>query len=91
MVKYFWLLIIVFGVNSNAAKWVKIAEDNIKTSYIDIERLKNHEEVVLFWTLADYKNNDISAISKYKALCEEEKKYTFTFPITMNPWRRVNL
>ena len=65
------------SVNAHALNWVKVFENNFRTSYIDIERYKRNDTVV-FWTLTDYgESNNLSSVSKYKDDCLKEKTHLY--------------
>ena len=62
MTKFLLLPVFVFSVTSNASSWVKVTEDNIQTLYVDTGRLVKREKEVVYWTLINYKNNNISSV-----------------------------
>ena len=74
MTKFLLLPVFAFSITSHATSWKKITEDNIQTLYVDTDRLVKQEKEVVYWTLINYKNNNISSIVKYKAVCDERKK-----------------
>ena len=79
MTKFLLLPVFAFSIASHANSWVKITEDNIQTLYVDKDRLVKQEKEVVYWTLINYKNNNISSIVKYKAVCDEIKKLQLYF------------
>ena len=44
----------LIAISAYPANWAKVFEDNFRTSYVDIDRLTKHDEIVFFWTLTDY-------------------------------------
>ena len=52
--------------------------------------MEKQEKGVMFWSLIDYKNNNISTISKHKAFCREEKKFTYISLTATNRWVAVD-
>jgi len=86
MTKLLLLPVFAFSITSNASSWVKVAEDNIQTLYVDTDRLVKREKEVVYWTLINYKNNNISSVIKYKTVCGERKKYNCIFPTITNLW-----
>ena len=87
MIRFLLLFISIFTCNPTgyASGWVKIYEDNIRTSYVDIDRLEKQKQSVVFWSLIDYKNNNISSISKHRAFCGEGKKIHLYFSYYNQP------
>ena len=88
MTKLLLLPVFAFSIASHANSWVKIAEDNIQTLYVDMDRLVKQEKEVVYWTLINYKNNNISSIVKYKAVCDERKKTQLYFSYYNEPMGR---
>ena len=82
------LPVFAFCITSHATSWIKITEDNIQTLYVDTERLDKQENEVVYWTLINYKNNNISSIVKYKAACKERKKIQLYFSYYNEPMGR---
>ena len=85
MTKFLLLPVFAFSIASHANSWVKITEDNIQTLYVDTDRLVKQEKEVVYWTLINYKNNNISSIVKYKAVCDERKKIQLYFSYYNEP------
>ena len=79
MTKLLLLPVFAFSITSNAASWVRVTEDNIQTLYVDTDRLVKREKEVIYWTLINYKNNNISSVIKYKTVCGERKKIQLYF------------
>ena len=48
------LALLLFAISAYTANWSKVFENNFRTSYVDIDRLTKHDEIVFFWTLTDY-------------------------------------
>ena len=90
MTKFLLLPVLAFSITSHATSWVRITEDNIQTLYIDTDRLvkRRGEGEVLYWTLIDYKNNNISSVVKYKTVCNERKKTQLYFSYYNEPMGR---
>ena len=88
MTKFLLLPVFAFSIASHATSWVKITEDNIQTLYVDTDRLVKQENEVVYWTLINYKNNNISSIVKYKAVCDERKKIQLYFSYYNEPMGR---
>ena len=86
MIKLLLLPVFAFIITSNATSWVRVSEDNIQTLYVDKERLVKQEKEVVYWTLINYKNNNISSVIKYKTVCGERKKYNCIFLTITNLW-----
>ena len=74
MTKFLLFPVFAFSITSHATNWVRISEDNIQTLYVDTDRIAKREKAVVYWTLIDYKNNNISSVIKYKAVCNKRKK-----------------
>ena len=79
MTKFLLLPVFAFSITSHATSWVRVTEDNIQTLYVDTDRLVKREKEVVYWTLINYKNNNISSVIKYKTICNERKKNTTLF------------
>ena len=79
MTKLLLLPVFAFSITSNATSWVRVTEDNIQTLYVDKDRLVKREKEVVYWTLINYKNNNISSVIKYKTVCGERKKIQLYF------------
>ncbi len=89
MTKLLLLLpVFAFSITSNAASWVRVAEDNIQTLYVDTDKLVKREKEVVYWTLINYKNNNISSVIKYKTVCGERKKIQLYFSYYNEPMGR---
>ena len=85
MTKILLLPIFAFSVASHATSWVKITEDNIQTLYVDTGRIVKREKEVVYWMLINYKNNNISSVVKYKAVCNKRKKIQLYFSYFNEP------
>ena len=48
------LALLLFAISAYPANWSKVLKNNFRTSYVDIDRLTKHDEIVFFWTLTDY-------------------------------------
>ena len=80
------LTLLCFSFSTYAFDWHKVFESDFRASYIDIERLTKHRDIVVFWTLTDYgKNNNLSSISKYAVDCVREKKTHLYFSYYHEP------
>ena len=79
MTKLLLLPVFAFSITSNATSWVRVSEDNIQTLYVDTDRIVKREKEVVYWTLINYKNNNISSVIKYKAVCNKRKKIQLYF------------
>ena len=88
MTKFLLLPVFAFNIASHATSWVKITEDNIQTLYVDADRLVKQENEVVYWTLINYKNNNISSVIKYKTVCGERKKMQLYFSYYNEPMER---
>ena len=88
MTKLLLLPVFAFSITSNATSWVRVTEDNIQTLYVDKDRLVKREKEVVYWTLINYKNNNISSVIKYKTVCGERKKIQLYFSYYNEPMGR---
>ena len=88
MTKFLLLPVFAFSITSNASSWVKVTEDDIQTLYVDTDRLVKREKEVVYWTLINYKNNNISSVIKYKTVCGERKKIQLYFSYYNEPMGR---
>ena len=78
MTKFLLFTVFAFSTTSHATSWVRISEDNIQTLYVDTDRIVKREKEVVYWTLINYKNNNISSVIKYKT-CNKKKNTTLFF------------
>ena len=79
MTKLLLLPVFVFSITNITTSWVRVTEDNIQTLYVDMDRLVKREKEVVYWTLINYKNNNVPSVIKYKTVCGERKKYNCIF------------
>ena len=85
MTKFLLLPVFVFSIASHATSWLRVSEDNIQTLYVDTDRMVKREKEVVYWMLTNYKNNNISSVIKYKAVCNERKKIQLYFSYYNEP------
>ena len=85
MTKFLLFPVFAFSITSHATNWIRISEDNIQTLYVDTDRIVKREKEVVYWTLINYKNNNISSVIKYKAVCNKRKKIQLYFSYYNEP------
>ena len=91
MTKLLLIPIFALSVTSHATNWIRVTEDNIQVLYVDADRLVKNGKEIVYWTLINYKNNNISSVIKYKAICNQRKKIQLYFSYYNKPMGRGRL
>ena len=75
-----------FFIPGYSANWVKVAENSTHVAYINVDKVTTlSDNIISFWTLTNYKNNNVSAISKFMADCVKGKKTHLYFSYYNEP------
>ena len=77
MKKIIFTTLILFSINSFAVNWQKVAQNETGNYFVDFDSIEKKEGFIYYSDLVDFvnpHNGNLSAISKYKVDCKEEKQ-----------------